>query len=585
MLKPSDFNNAVPQFPNGSYASNPINPQYIAEPDAENYNKGTEPLQTLPAQWWNWFLNKFTSRFNKINIYVKNIFNELAQVLSIFNITPDGTEQTPTTSQLKTVFESCYPQYVKTAASLVGTEITVNGHPLSSNVTVTRSDLGLGTSATVNTGTEVGCIPTVGTALGTTNNNILVTDSTGKLKPSGITVGTAAGCAATFFAKKTELDALYGNIAGTALGTAAVGTCTTFARSDHVHPMPTTVACANYLYSTSDTGIYSDTHGNFRHKDNQVTSYWHIDRYDGTPIFSVYFEEGYVCAPVFCGCLSGNATSATRACYACQAVGIIPFDAAETVNPVGTVARAIAMKATTKGIGFRTRIAIGLSHNKSGWAHGVISVGCDDNGTKWEDFIFPVGHGGNVVTSSTIGSCTAGCATTSSYLRAVNEHGICTDACGNFFHMTDSISDSWDVLNHAGDSIFSVFFEQNYVRACCFCGNATSAGVTCTFGLAVGRRNETMRQWSTTWDDGALQCDIYKAICWAMNGGTGFVSMGIFGSTGSHWSAPQEDQTNVVCSLTFLGDFYRVTHRSGISQDFYATCTCGYSLGCIGGIY
>lgn len=208
MLSPSDFNNAVPQFTNGNYASNPINPQYIAEPDATSYNRGAEPLQTLPAQWWNWFLNKFTGRFNKVNIYVKNIFNELAQVLSIFEITPDGTEQSPTTSQLKTVFECCYPEYVKTAACLVGTETTVNGHPLSSNVTVTRSDLGLGTSATVNTGTAVGCIPTVGTALGTTNNNILVTDASGNLKPSGITVGTAAGCDATAFRSCTWTPAL-----------------------------------------------------------------------------------------------------------------------------------------------------------------------------------------------------------------------------------------------------------------------------------------------------------------------------------------------------------------------------------------
>lgn len=519
MLKPSDFNNAVPQFPNGSYASNPINPQYIAEPDAENYNKGTEPLQTLPAQWWNWFLNKFTSRFNKINIYVKNIFNELAQVLSIFNITPDGTEQTPTTSQLKTVFESCYPQYVKTAASLVGTEITVNGHPLSSNVTVTRSDLGLGTSATVNTGTEVGCIPTVGTALGTTNNNILVTDSTGKLKSSGITVGTAAGCAATFFAKKTELDALYGNIAGTALGTAAVGTCTTFARSDHVHPV-TGLATINYdgngfagLGSAGDyyswlrlpeLGILPRT-SNANGNGCVGTSSW--------PFFEMHAKNFY-------GTFNGVATGA---CYACQAVGIIPFDAAGTANPVGTIARAIAMKATTDGFGYRTRIAIGLAHWGNCWAHGVISVGCNDDGTEWEDFIFPVGHGGSVVTSSTIGSYTAGC--------------------------------------------------------------AISAGITCAFGLAVGRRNETMRLWSVTWDDGALQCDIYNAICWAMNGGTGFVSMGIFGSMGSHLCCPLDDQNHVLCSLIVLGDSYRVVHRSGITNDFYATCTCGYTLGCIGGIY
>lgn len=323
MLSPSDFNNAVPQFTNGNYASNPINPQYIAEPDAENYNRGTEPLQTLPAQWWNWFLNKFTARFNKVNIYVKNIFNELAQVLSIFNITPDGTEQTPTTSQLKTVFETCYPQYVKTAANLVGTETTVNGHPLSSNVTVTRSDLGLGTSATVNTGTAVGCIPTVGTALGTTNNNILVTDSTGKLKPSGITVGTAAGCDATLFARKTEVDALYGNTVPTALGTAAVGTCTTFARSDHVHPdtdiIKGNLKCGYY-------GIMINGSDGYECGGVHPSSFLRSPYYGFIPYCSA--ENGIGCigtegwpfadvyAKNFHGTFNGNATSATSANYA-----------------------------------------------------------------------------------------------------------------------------------------------------------------------------------------------------------------------------------------------------------------------------
>ena len=261
MLKPSDFNNAVPQFQNGNYASNPVNPKYVEEPDAENYNKGTEPLQTLPAQWWNWFLNKFTSRFNKINIYVKNIFNELAQVLSIFNITPDGTEQTPTTSQLKTVFESCYPQYVKTAACLVGTETTVNGHPLSSNVTVTKNDLGLGTAATVNTGTAVGCIPTVGTALGTTNNNILVTDASGNLKPSGITVGTAASCDATAFRPSTWTPTVVCcakcNGSGVAFGSAATCDATAF-RASTWTPSLVNCSCYNYIDSytvSADRGV------------------------------------------------------------------------------------------------------------------------------------------------------------------------------------------------------------------------------------------------------------------------------------------------------------------------------------------
>lgn len=141
MLSPSDFNNAVPQFTNGDYASSPINPQYIAEPDAVNYNRGAEPLQTLPAQWWNWFLNRITNRFNKVNIYVKNIFNELTQLLSLVSETPSGTEGTPTVGQLKDMFETKYPDYLKTAPALSNTFVPqttmVNGHALSGNVTVT----------------------------------------------------------------------------------------------------------------------------------------------------------------------------------------------------------------------------------------------------------------------------------------------------------------------------------------------------------------------------------------------------------------------------------------------------------------
>lgn len=197
MLSPSDFNNAVPQFTNGDYASNPINPQYIAEPDAVDYNKGAEPLQTLPAQWWNWFINRFTNRFNKVNIYVKNIFNELTQLLSLVSETPSGTEGTPTVGQMKDMFETKYPDYLKTTPALSNTYVPqttrVNGHELCENITITcvacascnGSGTAFGTAATKNTGTAAGCIPIVGTALGTTNGQFIATDASGCLKPSG----------------------------------------------------------------------------------------------------------------------------------------------------------------------------------------------------------------------------------------------------------------------------------------------------------------------------------------------------------------------------------------------------------------
>ena len=112
MFSPSDYNDAVPQFSNGNYANEPLNPLYVEEPDDVNYKRGAEPLQTLPVQWWNWLWNKITAKLNNLNIYVKNIFNELAALLSLVNVTPDATEEDVTTEQLKDMFATKYPQYL-----------------------------------------------------------------------------------------------------------------------------------------------------------------------------------------------------------------------------------------------------------------------------------------------------------------------------------------------------------------------------------------------------------------------------------------------------------------------------------------
>ena len=112
MFSPSDYNDAVPQFSNGNYANEPLNSIYVEEPDDVNYKRGAEPLQTLPVQWWNWLWNKITAKLNNLNIYVKNIFNELAGLLSLVKVTPDATEEKVTTEQLKDMFATKYPQYL-----------------------------------------------------------------------------------------------------------------------------------------------------------------------------------------------------------------------------------------------------------------------------------------------------------------------------------------------------------------------------------------------------------------------------------------------------------------------------------------
>lgn len=291
MLSPSDFNNAVPQFTNGNYASNPLNPQYIAEPSSTEYNRGAEPLQTLPAQWWNWFLNRFTLRFNKLNIYVKNIFNELSQLLSLVSESPSGTEAEPTVGQLKDMFETKYPDYLKTTSALSNTFVPqttkVNGYALSGNVTIScvacagcnGSGTAFGTAATKNTGTAAGCIPIVGTALGTTNGQFIATDANGCLKPSGYT----ASCF-----RSSSWTPSFVSCAG------AVFTC---------------AYATDYLFDVKLT--------------NGITSQYQHDWVSAKCRLQFCNTTGVLYAKCFCGTASSAsyATSACSATYACYARG------------------------------------------------------------------------------------------------------------------------------------------------------------------------------------------------------------------------------------------------------------------------
>lgn len=85
-----------------------------------------------------------------------------------------------------------------TAIPVDGALNVANGGTGSSTAAGARTNLGLGSAAVKTAGSAAGNVPEVGTALGTTNNNIVVTDASGKLKPSGTTIGNAAGYTAGY---------------------------------------------------------------------------------------------------------------------------------------------------------------------------------------------------------------------------------------------------------------------------------------------------------------------------------------------------------------------------------------------------
>ena len=67
---------------------------YIEPPVGDNQRNGVVPLDTLPAQWWNWLWNNVTKYCNAVvNPEIHDIVNELTNVLSAAGMTPDSVNQ------------------------------------------------------------------------------------------------------------------------------------------------------------------------------------------------------------------------------------------------------------------------------------------------------------------------------------------------------------------------------------------------------------------------------------------------------------------------------------------------------------
>lgn len=197
-----------------------------AQPDVAKYAAGFQQADVLPAEWLNWAWNKNTVGITDLNKGLKSVEDEIIAVLTAASITP--AEATP--GQLKSAIDIIIQSKTGVLSSLATTA--------KDNLVAALNEIknGLGTASAKTVGTAAGNVPEVGTALGSTNNNIVVTDASGKLKPSGTVIGSAAGKTAGSAAGNVPL-------VGTALGTTNNNIVVTDA-SGGLKPSGTTIGSA-----------------------------------------------------------------------------------------------------------------------------------------------------------------------------------------------------------------------------------------------------------------------------------------------------------------------------------------------------
>ena len=186
-MKPEQNFDSFPSFANAGSRS---------APEGSKYGLGFLTADTFPAEWANYFFHGSTKGITDLNSAVKSIWEELLTILSHASVTPDAKETDQVYNSIKSMvdnkFAGAAPKNHASSATTYGVgtasnyghlkisdtytsvissgtgvaasqkavanvyslkvdkTTTVNGHALSSNVTVTKSDVGLGN--VVNTG-------------------------------------------------------------------------------------------------------------------------------------------------------------------------------------------------------------------------------------------------------------------------------------------------------------------------------------------------------------------------------------------------------------------------------------------------
>lgn len=77
--------------------------QYLKGPDPAAQAAGTVPLDTLPADWWNWLWQQVTKRINEASQAVESIHTEILSVLQAASITPSEVSTSDLLNAIKAI--------------------------------------------------------------------------------------------------------------------------------------------------------------------------------------------------------------------------------------------------------------------------------------------------------------------------------------------------------------------------------------------------------------------------------------------------------------------------------------------------
>lgn len=151
------------------YASDSV---YVAGPSKAQQEAGTVPLDTLPADWWNWLWKEITTRINESASDTQAVFQEILSVLQEANIEPSATA----TNQLTVA--------IKALASTIGTAGkagAVKSSTASGKVSIDSDGVmtpnGMGTPTSLNTTTK-NIVDAINEVLAALNTHKTTTDGT-----------------------------------------------------------------------------------------------------------------------------------------------------------------------------------------------------------------------------------------------------------------------------------------------------------------------------------------------------------------------------------------------------------------------